>query len=145
MKDQIRILLVEDNKHDQYFFTHAIREIEHATLYHIANNGQEALNKLADPGILPDLIFTDINMPVMDGIECLSQILKNPEIKHIPVIVLSGDKKQIPIVRALGAKAFIEKPSDYSMLRKQIEHIISIYFVAQGQVSEKFQTLLSTF
>src|ERR1022692_4204447 len=75
------VLLVEDNEHDQLFFIRALSEIENATLYDIANNGKEAHDKLENPVILPDHIFLDLNMPVMDGIECLTEIIKKPQTK----------------------------------------------------------------
>ncbi len=143
MKDQVSILLVEDNKHDQFFFVHALREIEHASLYAIADNGQDALDKLGDPAALPDLIFTDINMPVMDGIECISRIVSDPQIRHIPLIVLSTDRKKVPVVRELGVKAFIEKPGDCYLLRRQIEMVISILFAPDHTEASNFHTFLS--
>eukprot|EP01035_Chromulina_nebulosa_P054372 gene54372-74484_t len=71
------ILLVEDDKDDQEFFIEAIKDIENVTLYFVANNGKEALDKLRNSKVLPDLIFTDINMPVMNGIECLTAIIED--------------------------------------------------------------------
>jgi len=124
------VLLIEDTKFDQFFFIHALTDITNATLLHVANNGREALHKLEDRSMLPDLIFTDINMPVMDGIECISKIVNNPQIKHIPVIVLSSDTSVIKTVREIGAKAFIKKPNDNGILRKQLEHVINIDLVA---------------
>jgi CheY-like chemotaxis protein len=85
MKIAKSILLVEDDKDDQIFFIQALSEIENATLFHIANNGKEALEKLANCTVFPDLIFTDINMPVMNGTEFLSAIMKNPYTQNIPV------------------------------------------------------------
>lgn len=128
MKNQISVFLIEDDQHDQFFFTLAIKEIANAILFHIANNGKEALNKLNEPGVLPDLIFTDIHMPVMGGIECLSEIKKNPQIRNIPVIVLSSDTSIIEVIHKMGAKAFIKKPNEYGMLQTKIEQVINMDF-----------------
>jgi CheY-like chemotaxis protein len=122
------ILLIEDNKDDQYFFTKAIHDIESASLYHVANNGQEAICKLKSADRLPDIIFTDINMPLMDGIECLSQIKKMPAVKHIPLVVLSTDTSRINTLEQMGVRVFIEKPSDLSILKKLIEHVLGMDF-----------------
>ena len=129
------ILLVEDNKLYQLLFIQVLKEIKHAILYGIANNGKEALDKLENSAILPDLIFTDINMPVMDGIECLTEIKKNPKIKDIPVVVLSSATPQIELVQKLGAKAFLKKPSDIHSLREQLEQMINLDFADDNQMA----------
>ena len=144
MEKSTRILLIEDNKHDQYFFTQAILDIESAALYHIANNGQEALAKLKSSEALPDLIFTDIHMPVMDGIECLSEIIKIPIIQDIPVVVLSSDTTKIDILTQMGVKAFIEKPVDCKILQKLVEHVLCMDFVlGKNMLGHEFQAILS--
>jgi len=145
MKTSKSILLVEDDKDDQNFFIQALREIENATLYHVANNGKEALDKLDNP-VLPDIIFMDINMPVMNGIECLSAIIKNPQIKDIPVVMLTTDTGKIDIVRKLGAKAFIKKPWDGKILKEKLQQMINLDFIADIHIANQtFQTALSIF
>ena len=67
------IFLVEDDKDDQTFFTECIEKIQNATLFGIAENGKEALDKLEKSLTLPDMIFMDINMPYINGLECLTE------------------------------------------------------------------------
>ena len=141
MNDTKNIFLIEDDKDDQSFFIDALNEIENTSLYAIANNGQEAIDKLASSNILPDMIFMDFNMPVMNGIECLSEIIKNPLIRNIPVVMLSTATGQAERARELGAKAFIKKPSDGRMLRTKIEQMINLDFIKNFQVANlTFQT-----
>lgn len=141
-----KIFLVEDDTDDQMFFAEAISEIKNAILFDIANNGKEALDKLKRSAILPDLIFTDINMPVMDGIECLTEIIKDPQIRNIPVVILSTDKGKAELARILGAKAFIEKPSNGKILREQLEQHINLNFIIESNiVNQPFQMALSAF
>jgi CheY-like chemotaxis protein len=135
MPRSISILLVEDNRLYQLLFIQVLKEIKHAILYDVVNNGKEALEKLENSDTLPDLIFTDINMPVMDGIECLTQIKKNPKIKDIPVVVLSSATPQTELVHQLGAKAFLKKPSDIHTLREQLEQIINSDFTDDNHVA----------
>src|SRR5688572_4838324 len=118
------ILLVEDDLDDQEFFVEALNEIEYTSLYGIANNGEEALEKLNN-NTLPDLIFMDIHMPRMNGIECLSKIAQSKPINSIPVIFLSTAILQIEKVRTLGARGFIEKPSDNRVLKNHLETMIN--------------------
>src|SRR6185369_4719981 len=129
------ILLVEDNRLYQLLFIQVLKEIKHAILYGVANNGKEALEKLENSVILPDLIITDINMPVMDGIECLTEIKKNPKIKDIPVVVLSSATPQMELVQKLGAKAFLKKPNDIHTLREQLEQMINLDFSDDNQMA----------
>jgi CheY-like chemotaxis protein len=124
MTRSISILLVEDNRLYQLLFIQVLKEIKHAILYDVVNNGREALDKLENSDTLPDFIFTDINMPVMDGIECLTEIKKNPKIKDIPVVVLSASTPQTELVKKLGAKVFLKKTSDGNTLREQLEQLL---------------------
>jgi CheY-like chemotaxis protein len=125
MKTSKSILLIEDDVEDQELFLEALSEIENATIYHVACNGKEALAQLQQPSILPDLIFSDINMPFMNGIECLSEIKMNPRTKNIPVFILSSSVNDAEIVRELGARAFIVKPNSSKILQQEIEKIIN--------------------
>jgi CheY-like chemotaxis protein len=147
MKKSTQILLIEDNKHDQYFFVQALKEIESASLFHVANNGKEALHKLASSDTLPDLIFTDINMPVMDGIEYLSETVKMPLIMDIPVAVLSSDTTKMETLRDLGVRVFIEKPEDCNVLQKLVEYVLDMSFMTSETSTDSlgFQFIRSNY
>ncbi len=82
-----KILIVDDDKHARLLQTLQLREMKADILE--AENGQDALNKIA--GVRPDLVITDIQMPIMDGLELLKRIKGVPETKDIPVIVQSGE------------------------------------------------------
>ena len=144
MQNSKSILLIEDNKHDQYFFSQAVKEIESASLYHVANNGRDALDKLQSSVDLPDFIFTDINMPVMDGVQCLTEIIKDPKIKDIPLVVLSTDTSRIGLLNEMGVKVFIEKPADFNDLTKLIKYVLSMQFMTTRSTrNTKLKTILS--
>lgn len=128
MKVSKSILLVDDDPDDQLFFIEALEEIKHVTLHGIASNGIEALEKLKDKRFLPDMIFMDINMPKMNGIECLTEIMKNPQLNSIPVIILSTATGQKEITINLGAKAFIKKPSN-GVLKEILEKMVNMEFI----------------
>lgn len=118
-------MLIEDDTDDQEFFREALSRIGHATLYGIAQNGKEALGILRDSHILPDLIFSDINMPVMNGIECLAELKTDPRFRRIPVIILSSAEEESIIASTLGARAFINKQNSFNELCGQIGKCIS--------------------
>lgn len=75
-----------------------------------AIHGKDALSKLADNWV--DIIFTDINMPEMDGISLIDEMNKNPEYKDIPVVVVSteGSTTRIEELRKKGIKGYLRKP-----------------------------------
>jgi CheY-like chemotaxis protein len=118
------VLLVEDDEDDQQFFTEALKQIENTNLVFVAHNGIEALQNLHSSATLPSIIFMDIDMPAMDGIECLQEIMGNPKTKNIPVIMLSSSTNKIEIALSIGAKAFLKKPNDGRLLREQIEQML---------------------
>ena len=135
MKKLKSILLVEDDEDDQFFFIEAMSKIENATLYAIAKNGKEALDCLENSSTLPDIIFMDINMQIMNGIECLTLIMKNPLICTIPVVMLTTSSAQKELAHSLGAKAYIKKPWDEKLLYAQIEQMINLDFILDGDIA----------
>ena len=89
-----------------------------------AMNGLEALDKLGqEDGI--DLILLDINMPVMNGLEFLQRVQKEPAYQAIPVIIISTEGKEEDTIRGLkmGAKGYVKKPFHASELHGLIEKI----------------------
>ena len=135
MKKLKSILLVEDDEDDQFFFIEAMSKIENATLYAIAKNGKEALDCLENSSTLPDIIFMDINMQIMNGIECLTLIMKNPLICTIPVVMLTTSSAQKELAHTLGAKAYIKKPWDGKLLYTQIEQMINLDFILDSDIA----------
>jgi CheY-like chemotaxis protein len=125
MSSPTTILLVEDDQDDQDLFIMALSGIKEETLFAIAINGKEAIEWLHTSLSLPAVIFMDINMPVMDGMECLSEIAKDPLINSIPVVMLSSDIHQRERAQQLGAVAFIEKPNSTLILQQELENIIA--------------------
>ena len=137
MKKLKSILLVEDDEDDQFFFIEAMSKIENATLYAIAKNGKEALDCLENSSTLPDIIFMDINMQIMNGIECLTLIMKNPLICHIPVVMLTTSSAEKEHTHMLGASAYIKKPWDGESLYKQIEPMINLDFIIDSDIATR--------
>lgn len=129
MKKSIRILLVDDDADDQLYFKDAINEISPHLECDVANNGREALQNIVIPPP-PDVIFLDLNMPVMNGYECLTELKKTSEYKHIPVIIFTTSKNERDIERTqkLGASLFFTKPSNFSTLCNKLNQILDLDF-----------------
>lgn len=117
------ILLVDDDADDTDLFREALGEINEAITCYNAIDGQEALNKLLDRQITqPDIIFLDINMPGMNGWQCLTYLKGHERFRQIPVIMYSTSsaKRDRDIANDLGALGFLTKPSDYKELKKAL-------------------------
>lgn len=137
MNKNLNIFLIEDDEDDQFFFREALSDIANATLLDVASNGKEALLKLNLFSTLPDYIFLDLNMPLMNGFEFLDAMFKIPEIKEIPVIVLSTTVSQVQKVRDLGAQGYIKKPADIDILKMKIEELINADCSMIAKISER--------
>lgn len=119
------ILQIDDDQDDCNFFLEALEEISSSN-YIAIHNPVQALQKLVNREISPDLIFLDINMPFMNGIEVLTEIKKKDVLKNIPVIIFSTS---IPVevkskIKALGALDYFTKPNDFSALKKILMNLI---------------------
>lgn len=122
------IYLAEDDCDDVQFFTDALNEITPDTSLTVFCNGAELLKGLEDCKQLPDIIFVDINMPIMNGLEALALIGKSQAFKSIPVIISSTSSNMDNITEAyqLGASSYFKKPSDFSSLKEQLKGILLI-------------------
>jgi CheY-like chemotaxis protein len=124
-------LLIDDDRDDQEIFTLALEKFDPEFRCVIANNGYEALkylNTKSNP--LPHYIFLDLNMPLMNGKECLIEIKKHPSLNHIPVIIYTTSSLQDDIVqtRKLGAADFITKPPSISVLSIKLFNVFNALF-----------------
>lgn len=89
-----------------------------------AGNGIEGLASI--DGAVPDLVFLDVTMPLMDGVETLQAIRNNPKTKDLPVIVLTaiGSKDTVSKLVTLGISGFILKPLDYEGTYERLKKLI---------------------
>ena len=110
------ILLVEDNEADVALTTAAFRDALVDAHVHIARDGEEAMALLqsGEHSFQPDLVILDLGLPKMDGFEILEMIKADPQLKSIPVIIMSGSNRSEDQKRAyrLQAAAYIVKPAD---------------------------------
>jgi CheY-like chemotaxis protein len=120
------ILMVDDDEDDQFLFRKALKEVNTSVNCETAGNGSEALKKLQIPPP-PDIIFLDLNMPVMNGFECLVVLKKEKKYKNIPVVIFTtaNDMATIEQSRALGANAFFHKPIDFAHLLTKLHKLLN--------------------
>jgi CheY-like chemotaxis protein len=134
MKQKKICLLIDDDSDDQEIFVLALEHINKDFVCVVASNGHEALGKLTTANSpLPDYIFLDLNMPRMNGKECLKEIKKNTLLNHIPVIIyttssMASDKSE---TASLGASGFITKPFS-------LPELIDLLLIFFGKERESF-------
>jgi CheY-like chemotaxis protein len=131
------VFLVEDDPDDRGFFIEALSNIQNAKLCGVARNGKEALNELIHSVVIPDTIFMDINMPLMNGIECLRALINIPRISHIPVVMLSTAVEQAEFCCRLDAKGYIKKPNDVAVLQAELTQVINREFIVCNSLNIK--------
>jgi len=134
------IFLVDDDVDDQLFFTDALKDIDSSISCSIANNGKEALDCLNRLTRLPEILFLDLNMPFMNGYECLSKLKNEVRFSRIPVVIFttSSDPKDAEITHQLGAEVFLSKPSEFRQLREKLEKILALDFSADSQLISQY-------
>lgn len=120
------ILLIEDDEADQTIFSIVLQSIGPEFTCTVLDDAEEALYKLETAEVSADLIFLDMRMPGMTGLEFLKELRKKETLGQIPVVAMSGlpDEKDALESKELGARDFIVKPSRYSELRKILQSIL---------------------
>ena len=121
MDDKFKILLVDD---EQDFLDPIAFWLE-AKGYNVrtANNGREAI-KLIDENT-PDIVFLDINMPVMDGVETLRQIRKKNQ--TLPIVMITAELEKLPILQDMGISGFFPKGGTLEQLEQLLDPVIRIH------------------
>lgn len=127
--DHILITLADDDEDDRLFFTDAFEELKINTVVNTVNNGKELLNFLNHPDtILPNIIFLDLNMPILNGIDCLKEIKLNDKFRDIAIAIYStsSSDQDIENTFVLGANIYIKKPSNFNDLKKILSDVVII-------------------
>jgi CheY-like chemotaxis protein len=132
----IEILMVEDNDGDVFLTMEALKSAKIANSVHVMHDGVEALEYLRRQGKYataprPDLILLDLNLPGKDGREVLAEIKPDPELRAIPVVVLTSSSAEQDVVKSydLHANCYIVKPVDFSGLMEVVRSIGSFWLV----------------
>ena len=122
----MNILYADDDADDREIFCEAIREINPAIKVVLGMDGEETLKILSVQKELPHLIFLDINMPKMDGIECLAKLKSDDRLKSIPVIIYSttSNKSDQSRIALLGASDFIHKGNSFESVKDSLNKIL---------------------
>jgi len=128
--EPIQILLVEDSPGDVRLTIEALKDAKVHNRLHIAEDGVQAIdflrrrNQFAESP-RPDLILLDLNLPRKDGREVLQEIKQDPDLRRIPVVVLTTSRSEEDVLHAydLHANCYITKPVDFSQFLNVIRTI----------------------
>lgn len=110
--NKMNLLLIDDDEDDRELFEYALRSVTPVVEFSFATCGRSAINKLKEATTVPDVIFLDMNMPGMDGCECLAAMRQLPHLKQVPMVVYSSRSSNEYEQRALALQAnhFLVKP-----------------------------------
>src|SRR5512142_2097053 len=112
------ILLIEDNMHDVVLIKEALSECPFPGGLAIVSDGEAALDYLRSDRPKPSIILLDLNLPRMSGLELLIELKQDPNLKVIPVIVLTNSRSEDDVISAYAAycNAYVRKPLGYEKL-----------------------------
>ena len=131
MKNSLTILLIEDDQIEVMKFNRTISKLDLKHKVIEAKNGEEALEILSIKDKRPDIILLDLNMPKMNGIEFLTILKKDEELKYIPTIILSTSSNHKDLLECykIGIAGYMIKPLKYEEYMKSIEKVLSYWSV----------------
>jgi CheY-like chemotaxis protein len=122
----VTILMADDDPDDRMLTQDALKEARLANTLHFVENGEELLQYLRHEGRFadvalsprPGIILLDLNMPKMDGREALQIIKNDPQLRRIPVIIMTTSKADQDVLKSydLGANSYVTKPVSFDEL-----------------------------
>jgi two-component system response regulator len=126
----VEVLLVEDDPGDELMTREAFEDNKIGNTLHVARDGEEALDFLYRRGVHADapsvdLILLDLNLPKYDGRQVLEQIKSDPDLTHVPVVILTTSSSEEDILRSykLHANAYVTKPVDVNQFIAAVRQI----------------------
>ena len=125
-----RVLLVEDNEADVRLTREALREAGEDVRLSAVGDGEQALAYLRrEDGFAeaprPDLVLLDLNLPKRDGLQVLEEVKADPDLRRIPIVVLTTSEAEEDVLRSydLHANAYVTKPVDFDRFVEVIRQI----------------------
>ena len=136
--EKIRIHMCDDDPDDRLLLQDALLEVRLENAFDCSEDGQDLLDYLKRRGRyqdlrdepLPGLILLDLNMPRKDGREALKEIKNDPDLRRIPVVILTTSKAEEDILRTydLGVNSFIVKPVTFEKLVDAVRTVTDYWF-----------------
>jgi two-component system, response regulator len=128
----VEILIVEDNPHDAELIIRTLKKKKLVNEYYIAEDGEEALDFIFCRGRFSNLnppnqlkvIFLDLKLPKINGLEVLKELKSNSVTKTIPIVIITSSKEDVDVKSAFesGANSYIVKPVEFEKFLQTITH-----------------------
>jgi CheY-like chemotaxis protein len=144
------ILLVEDNPKDVELTLAALEESQLANEVVVVRDGAEALDFLYRRGayhgrnvIDPAVVLLDLKLPKVDGLEVLAQVKGDPQLRHMPVVMLTSSREESDLVRSyeLGVNAFVVKPVGFREFFDAIQDL-GVFWAVLNEPPPRVQRLV---
>ncbi|MES2678566.1 MAG: response regulator [Bacteroidota bacterium] len=119
------IFLADDDADDKLLFVEAINDIDASINCIMTSNGHEALTLLKAMNPLPDLIFLDVNMPVVNGLDCLKDLRATKRYSGVPIVMLTTSSTEFIRAQAMGANLVLTKPPSFKELKDLLQDVIN--------------------
>lgn len=135
------IILADDDVEDHQLFREALEEAAPFTTLSTSNNGSELMRLLQH--YVPDFIFLDMDMPGLDGLQCLRHIRTTDLLRDVHVIMFSGGARPIKVEMAyeMGADLFIIKPGNFAELTGMLGRVLSLDWSAPATAKQQYLQL----
>ena len=144
--NEVEILLVEDNPNDVELTLRALRLHNLANRIHVARDGVEALDFLFQTGEYgnrngmanPKVVFLDLKMPRVDGLEVLRKVRENDATRKIPIVIVTSSREEQDIVRGYeyGANSYVVKPVDFDKFISVMKEL-GMYWLVVNQPPQR--------
>jgi len=142
------ILLAEDSADDQLLIQRSLKKSNITNPILIANDGVEALDCLFGTGdyagngpVRPAVVLLDMKMPRLGGLDVLERIRKQPETRHIPVVILTSSDEEQDMLRSydLGANSYVRKPVDFKEFAEAVGKL-GLYWVLLNEAPPEIRS-----
>jgi CheY-like chemotaxis protein len=143
----LHILLVDDNKNEHVFFTHALKSIDQSVRLDSLTSGTALIERIYDSSRpLPDILFLDVNMPVKSGKECLALLRTDGRFDGMPIVMYSTSDAETDTDEtfALGADLYVRKPVEIVDLAYLLRAVLAVYHQGNIRQTSREQYVISS-
>ena len=127
--DKINIILTDDDTDEFELFKDAFDNLKVECKLNYFHNGKELIDYMNTPDMeIPDILFLDLNMPIMTGMECLREIRADKRFKNLPIAIYStssSEKDQLETFTN-GANIYIKKPDNFDEMKRILGHVMKV-------------------
>ena len=141
----VQIYLADDDADDRELFMDALKEIPVSTEVREFSNGVDLMDALFSKKDLPDAVFLDLRMPLMDGFECLSDIRSFPQFSKIKIFVYSTSYHEMEVnqLKTDGADHYLQKPNSFQLLKSLLFQSVRLLESESQLCGQSAQFILS--